>query len=339
MVGLKEQPMRIISILSLSLIVSLGVCLAPAHADEFPTPPAGWWEDVEPGDKATFSMSSMGQSFTMELEVESIEGTQISVRTIVMMGGQMLQDQVNEMDAESEFAGPGAGSTVTHAGSETITVDGVDYDCEIYEVTGAGESMKAWYCADLCPVFSGGNVRLEMVQQGTAINMDLVSVETANSFGGGGGTSSGSSGGATGGSGTGALAHVSSGQEYVYTMQGGIEQVWTVTGVADNHVNYSVQTVMNGNPMGPATELEWAYDPDASGEAGTAQGAAEVEDLGERTITVSGIDFTCHGYKTTAGGMESESWVAWSGGQPTFPPLVVSKSGGNVVMELTEIRN
>ncbi|RMG16255.1 MAG: hypothetical protein D6731_06650 [Planctomycetota bacterium] len=129
------------------------------------------------------------------------------------------------------------------------------------------------------------------------------------------------------------LSHVKVGQKYHYhTNNAGMEmdQVWEVTAVTDTEVKYTLQTIMNGKPMGPATPLSWSIPAPTSGEAKADPNA---KPPAKETITVAGKEWEC--YVVESSGVKS--WSPIKNGLPTFPPVVKSMKGDVVTNILTKI--
>lgn len=139
--------------------------------DELPMPPDGWWEKVQGGETAVYAMVQMGMQMKMKVKVDSREGSVITFSMSVELPGmpEGMPPQTQTVDyADKDQIKQNAmpeGATVKKVGQETITAAGRDWACTVYEVEAEKEGqkvkMKVWYCADLLPVFNGGNVKME----------------------------------------------------------------------------------------------------------------------------------------------------------------------------------
>ncbi len=139
-------------------------------AVEFVTAPDGWWEQVEAGCEGVYEIATPRMPMTQTLTVESVEGSLVTISVSVSMGGQTMPPQSQSVDFAEEnptdiTGSLPPGSEVEEIGEETIEVDGVSFECTIYDVTmdqmGQTVTMRMWLCPQLPPVFMGGLVKLE----------------------------------------------------------------------------------------------------------------------------------------------------------------------------------
>lgn len=127
------------------------------------------------------------------------------------------------------------------------------------------------------------------------------------------------------------VAHVRAGQRWVFRMQQGMQSVYTVRAVdvSAGTVSYSIQTVMNGAPVGEPTLVEWGS---TAFEESTGQGQAKVS---RQRLRIAGRDFECLVVQVPG---ESTSWTPMVGDRPIFPGVVKAADGsGVVIMELERI--
>jgi len=147
------------------------------------------------------------------------------------------------------------------------------------------------------------------------------------------------------------LSHVEVGQKYVYETMGGGQQVWEVTKVEPNKVTYDMITMADMGtgelqPVGDPMEQTWEWKvPEATGEETTGE-TADTPDVTKEMITVSGVEFTTFVMEQAG----SKTWMNVNpGSDPAdfgeevvvmrFPLTIKSESGGNVAMELVEIKD
>jgi hypothetical protein len=339
----KEVPVSRLSLAAAALAVLLSG--TAACAQEWPAPPDGWWESVEVGDSALFSLEAQGQSFQMRLTVTGVDGAIIEMNTETIMGGQVLNSQPQTMDGENDFnqglAGM-EGGTIEVTGTETITVGGVDYECTVYVATNEQGSVVAHYCPELCPLFSGGNVRMVFTQGETqAMVMELLEVETASSeWGGSSGSTEPSSG--SGESSGADISHVSVGQTYNYDIGNGVSQTWEVIRIEDGVITYTTKTIMNGSAIGDPTESRWGEAVAEGVTVDPAEAPEAPEMIDDDPITIGGVTFEIKRMVTQGGGATSTVWLTYRNGEPTFPGYVKVETVGtgfSSTIELTSIED
>lgn len=156
---------------------------APAEAADspFPTPPDGWWEQVEAGWSATYEITQPQGTATQTLTVESIEGSVVTVTATIEAGGQTPPPQTQTIDfaEDSDATDPTknlpAGAEPQEVGEETIEVAGEEYACTIIEMSLQGTTIKFWVSEDLPPLFNSGIVKMEQSMGEMSSTMRLVS--------------------------------------------------------------------------------------------------------------------------------------------------------------------
>ncbi|MDC3378966.1 hypothetical protein OAX78_01625 [Planctomycetota bacterium] len=184
---MKLKNLMLPALLAAAVFVPTTVFAQDDAASSLPTPPDGWWENVEPGQTATFAVSQMGQNFNMILTVASREEQLITFNMQMLMGDmEMGPPQTETLDAsdQEQLNDLPEGSKVTEVGTETIEAGGQSWDCTIFEIEtenqGMPMTMKMWHCPDLNPVFNRGCVKAEMnMEQGgmkMEINMELTEI-------------------------------------------------------------------------------------------------------------------------------------------------------------------
>ncbi len=167
--------------------------------DALPTPPEGWWREVQPGEYAVYAMNQMGMDMKLKFTIDSREEAKITFSTTMEVPGmpQAMPPQTTTIDAndpealENKKLPPGA--TVKKLGDETVNAAGRDWTCSVYEIEGEQRGqkmkMKLWHSAELRPVFNGGAVKMEVEAPGPAgpmlVTILLSEVGAAPASGGG----------------------------------------------------------------------------------------------------------------------------------------------------------
>lgn len=129
------------------------------------------------------------------------------------------------------------------------------------------------------------------------------------------------------------VAHVRAGQRWVFRMQQGMQSVYTVRAVdaSAGTVSYSIQTMMNGAPVGEPTFVEWGS---TAFEESTGQGQGQAK-VSRQRLRIAGRDFDCLVVQVPG---QSTSWTPMAGDTPIFPGVLKAADGsGVVIMELERI--
>lgn len=135
-----------------------------AAQDSWPKPVSKWWTQLEGGEKATFEMDMGQMVMTMEITIDKVDGSKITMTNRSSVGENTMPEQTQTVDAVAEteeISGIPAGSSVNKGKSDTFTAGSTKLDYTVYDLTVEGEKMTVWHSKELPPIFSGGNVWME----------------------------------------------------------------------------------------------------------------------------------------------------------------------------------
>lgn len=169
------------SLLALALV---GLCASFAFAQEgtgWPKPAAGWWKAVPKGTEAVYEFKRGEQVFKQRikvLEVDAEEGTiRVSSQTFTAEDKEHEPADTRTLAVEDDEMLNGSlppDAVCKKLRDETVKVGEREFACAVYEVTVGEMKLTAWYCPELPPVFTGGNVKLEREVEGVPSTITLV---------------------------------------------------------------------------------------------------------------------------------------------------------------------
>jgi hypothetical protein len=148
-----------------ALPLLLLTCLAlPLLAQEasWPAPPAGWWEPLIEKHQATYTIREGSLVLHRTIAAEANEEGLLTIGVTLQLGEKKLPKRTRTVDPRQEdFFEPLAGAQLRQLRQETLELAGRAWNCEVWELSWGDETLTAWRCASLPPVFAGGNVKLE----------------------------------------------------------------------------------------------------------------------------------------------------------------------------------
>jgi len=165
------SPVRICVIIALVAAFTASASLA----EQIDNPMYGYWSHFKPGSilKTTTYSDAAGQKSTMDTVSTLLEVTpdKITVQTDVQVtaGDQKMKQRTRKQDVPAKIDQRPDASAIKHS-TESITVAGKTYPCQVSEETREGMVIKTW-TNDQIP---GGVVRAEMHSEGLSITTLLV---------------------------------------------------------------------------------------------------------------------------------------------------------------------
>lgn len=173
----------------LARLAPIVLILAPLtlaqDAVSWPRPAAGWWEKLKQGDRAVYEVHYGPQTTRLVLTIEKVEQHQVTYTAQEFLGEQPTPLQRQTIDARSDEELNGdlpPAAQLKKLGEEKLEVGGRAFACTVFEITLPAEqtTLKAWHCADLPPIFSGGNVKVEAKAAGEPTSITLVELTLAS---------------------------------------------------------------------------------------------------------------------------------------------------------------
>ncbi len=138
------------------------------------------------------------------------------------------------------------------------------------------------------------------------------------------------------------ISHVKVGQKYIHDMGNNMTSEWEVKAISDDGViTYTMATIMNGSATGEPTEAKWGEKPKETTEAPPADAPPPPVLTDGEDMTIGGVTFQTKIMETENSGTKSKIWLAYMGGEPTFPPSIRTESTGanfSMTQELKEIK-
>lgn len=144
-------------------------------AEKIDNPMYGYWSNFKPGSvlKTTTESIAAGQKTTMDIVSTLLEVTPdkltIEMKTDGHAGDTKLKQRIRKQDVPAKIDQPAGANAIKHS-TETITVAGKTYPCQVSEETRDTLMIKTW-TNDQIP---GGVVKAEMHSEGLSITTLLV---------------------------------------------------------------------------------------------------------------------------------------------------------------------
>src|SRR3954471_2916754 len=166
-----------ISIVRICLTIAVMIAFtgSAAFAEKIDKPMYGYWSNFKPGssEKTTTDSVAAGQKSTMDTVSTLLEVTpeKITVETAVDVtaGDKKMKQRTRKQDVPAKIDQRADASAIKHS-TESITVAGKTYPCQVSEETREGMVIKTW-TSDQIP---GGVVKAEMHSEGLSITTLLV---------------------------------------------------------------------------------------------------------------------------------------------------------------------
>jgi len=167
--------------LTFALLLALPLGAAAQDSTGWPKPAEGWWKTVKAGTLAVYEFKRGEQVFRQKIEVEEVDlekGTiRVSSQTFTAEGKEHEPADTRTLDVTNDEMLTGAlppNAVCKKLREETLKVKDRELACTVYEVTVGDMKLTAWYSAELPPVFSGGNAKLEREVDGMPSTITLV---------------------------------------------------------------------------------------------------------------------------------------------------------------------
>ena len=146
-----------------------------ARAEQVDDPGYVYWSKFSPGSVSTttsvteLATQKISMQMTTTLLAVTPEKVTVEVKTETESGGKKLPARVNKREMAPKRTKP-QGEVIVNGGTETLTVGGKSYKCQLSEETRETLHIKLWMC-DKVP---GGLVKMEMKSDGMTMATNLV---------------------------------------------------------------------------------------------------------------------------------------------------------------------
>lgn len=169
---------------SLLALAVIGLCALPASAQEgtgWPKPAEGWWTSVPQGTEAVYEFKRGEQVFKQRIKVLEVDQKaktiRVSSQTFTAADKEHEPADTRTLAVEDDEMLNGSlppDAVCKKLREETVKVGEREFACTVYEVSVGEMKLTAWYCPELPPVFTGGNVKLEREVEGVPSTITLV---------------------------------------------------------------------------------------------------------------------------------------------------------------------
>lgn len=160
----------------LLMLMLIGTCFpSAAAAEQVDDPGYVYWSKFSPGSVSTtttvteLATQKMSMHMTTTLLAVTPEKVTIEVKTETESGGKKLPARVNKREIAPKRTKPPE-EVIVNGGTETLTVGGKSYKCQLSEETRQTLHIKLWMC-DKVP---GGLVKMEMKDEAMTMATNLV---------------------------------------------------------------------------------------------------------------------------------------------------------------------
>jgi hypothetical protein len=157
------------------IVVIAAFSESAALAEKIDNPIYGHWSSFKPGSvlKTTTDSVAAGQETTIDIVSTLLEVTPeklvVEMKTDAHAGDAKLKQRVRKQDVPAKIDPPAGANAIKHS-TETITVAGKAYPCQVSEETRDTLTIKTW-TNDQIP---GGVVKAEMHSEGLSVTTLLV---------------------------------------------------------------------------------------------------------------------------------------------------------------------